>query len=196
MQFPFDGKLEGAQMIATFQPDRAENAVEVAESAFGGRLQMQPVIRPVTSFHDQMKPAWSRFAGHGYRVVFPAGLEMLGHLAFAKHPVTKPAFGRGGFVVHTSITYWKRQSGSSPFWKKSKGQSPNPRILLSKRALRRRQVSSQPLLPAGSSSARRLESQGLDVRQILLSATGAFSNRKKSWKSRGSGIIGVRYLAQ
>src|ERR1035441_10480729 len=134
MRFPFDGKLEGAQVIATFQPDGAEKAVEVAESAFGGRLQIQPVIRPVTGFHDQMEPAWSRFAGHGYRVVFPASLEMIGHLAFAQHPVTKAAFGRSEFVVHSSSTYRKRQSGSSPFWKKS--------------------VSSLPLPPAGSSRAR------------------------------------------
>jgi hypothetical protein len=73
---------------------------------------------------------------------------------------------------------------------------PGPGISLFKRVLRRRQVSSLALPPAGSSRARRLDSQGLDVRQILLSATGAFSNRKKSWKSRGGGIIGVRNLAQ
>jgi hypothetical protein len=61
-------------------------------------------------------------------VVFPASLEMIGHLAFAQHPVTKAAFGRSEFVVHSSSTYRKRQSGSSPFWEKSKGQG-RPRIL-------------------------------------------------------------------
>ena len=61
-QFLFDGKLEGAQMIATFQPDSAKKPVEVAESAVIGRLQVHPVIRRVTSFHDQMEPASSRFS--------------------------------------------------------------------------------------------------------------------------------------
>ena len=37
-QLSFDGKLKGAQMIATFQPERAEKLVEVAESAVGGCL--------------------------------------------------------------------------------------------------------------------------------------------------------------
>ena len=101
-QLSFDGKLEGAQMIATFQPDGAEKPVEVSESAIRGCLQMHPVIGRVTGFHDQMEPAWSRFAGHFDRVVFPAGFEMIGHLAFAKHPVAKAAFGRGEFVVHSS----------------------------------------------------------------------------------------------
>ena len=99
-QLSFGRKLEGAQVIATFQPDGTENAVEVAESAFDGRLQMQPILGRVTSFHHQMEPAWSRFAGHGYQVVFPASLKMIGHLAFAKPPVTKAAFGRSEFVIH------------------------------------------------------------------------------------------------
>jgi hypothetical protein len=44
---------------------------------------------------------------------------------------------------------------------------------------------------------RRLDRQGFNVRQILLSATRPFiPERKKSWKSRGSGIIGVRSLTQ
>ncbi len=94
-QLSSDGKLEGAQVIATFQPDGAEKAVEVAESAVGGRLQMQPVIGRVTGFHDQMEPAWSRFAGHRYRVALPAGFEMIGHLAFAKRPVAQAASGGG-----------------------------------------------------------------------------------------------------
>jgi hypothetical protein len=94
-----DGKLEGAQMIATFQPDGAEKAVEVAESAVGGCLQMHPILGRVTGFDDQMEPAWSCLARHGGRVVFPAGFEMIGHLAFAKRSVAKPAFGGGEFVV-------------------------------------------------------------------------------------------------
>jgi hypothetical protein len=69
-----------------------------------------------------MEPAWSRFAGHGYRVVFPAGFEMIGHLAFAKRPVAKAALSGGEFVVHSSRTYRRGQSGSSPFSKKSKVQ--------------------------------------------------------------------------
>jgi hypothetical protein len=114
-QLSFDGKLEGAQMIATFQPDGAEKAVEVSESAVGGCLQMHPIIGRVTDLHDQMEPARSRFAGHGYRVVFPAGFEMISHLAFAKRPVAKAALGGGEFVVHNSSTYRKGHSGASPF---------------------------------------------------------------------------------
>jgi hypothetical protein len=41
--------------------------------------------------------------------------------------------------------------------------------------------------------------QGLDICQVFLSATlmaFAFNNRKKSWKSRGNGIIGMGSLAQ
>jgi hypothetical protein len=76
---------------------------------------MHPVIGRVTGFHDQMEPAWSRFAGHGYRVVFPAGFEMIGHLAFAKRPVANAAFGGGEFVVHSRSTYRKGHSGASPF---------------------------------------------------------------------------------
>ena len=54
-----------------------------------------------------------------------------------------------------------------------------------------------PLPRTGSARVRRLVSQGLNVRQILLSATSPFiPERKKSWKSRGSGIIGVRSLTQ
>jgi hypothetical protein len=56
MQLPFDGKLEGAQMVATFQPDGAEKLVEIAESGVGGCLQVHPVIGRVTGFYDQMEP--------------------------------------------------------------------------------------------------------------------------------------------
>src|ERR1017187_14135 len=103
-------------MIAAFQPDGAEKLVEVSESAIRGRLQMHPVIGRVTGFHDQVEPAWSRFAGHGYRVLFPAGFEMIGHLAFAKRPVAKATFGRGELVIHSSRMYRKGQSDSSPFY--------------------------------------------------------------------------------
>jgi hypothetical protein len=49
----------------------------------------------------------------------------------------------------------------------------------------------------GAARARRLGGQGLNVRKILLSATGPFIlEGKKSWKSRGSGIIRVRSLTQ
>ena len=99
-QLSFDGKLEGAHMIATFQPDGAEKAVEVSESAVGGCLQMHPIIGRVTDLHDQMEPAERRLAGPGDRVLFPARFEMIGHLAFAKPPVTKAAFGRSEFVIH------------------------------------------------------------------------------------------------
>jgi hypothetical protein len=40
---------------------------------------------------------------------------MIGHLAFAKCPVAKAAFGRGQFVVHSNGTYREGPSGASPF---------------------------------------------------------------------------------
>jgi hypothetical protein len=48
-------------------------------------------------------------------VLFPAAFEMIGHLAFAKHPVAKPALCRGEFVIHSSSTYRKGRCGSSLF---------------------------------------------------------------------------------
>jgi len=114
-QLPFDGKLEGAQMVAAFQPDGAEQPVEIAKGGVGGCLQVHPVIGRVTDFHDQMEPAQSRFGRHGHEVLCPAGFEMVGHWAFAKHPIAKPALSGGEWVIHSSILYSKGQSGSSPF---------------------------------------------------------------------------------
>ena len=120
----FDGKLEGAEMAAAFQPDGAEKAVEAAESAVSGCLQVHPVIGLVTGFHDQMEPAERRLAGPGDRVLFPARFEMIGHLAFAKPPVAKPARCRSKFIIHGSSKYRKGQAGSSPFHRASVAGQP------------------------------------------------------------------------
>jgi hypothetical protein len=59
------------------------------------------------------------------------------------------------------------------------------------------QPCSQALSRADSASVSCLGSQSLNVSQILLSTAGAFiPDGKKSWKSRGSGIIRVCSLAQ
>ena len=73
---------------------------------------------------------------------------------------------------------------------------PGPKDSHFKRVVRLLQFSSPHLPRAGSAHARPLDSQGLDVCQVLVPPTRAFINRKKSWKSRGSGIIGMRSLAQ
>jgi len=93
------GELEGAQVIATFQPDAAEEVVEVVERAVGRCLQMQPISGRVTALHDQMEPARSGLARYG--VLFPARPEMIGHLPFAKQPLAKAAFAGGKFVIHS-----------------------------------------------------------------------------------------------
>ena len=74
---------------------------------------------------------------------------------------------------------------------------PGPKVSHFQCVIQRPQLSFLPLSRVGSARVRRLDSQGLNVRQILLSAASPFiPERKKSWKSRGSGIIGVRSLTQ
>jgi hypothetical protein len=76
---------------------------------------MQPVIGRVTGFHDQVEPARSRFASRDNRVLFPAGFEMIGHLAFAQHPTAKPTLCRSEFAIHSSNAYTEDGAGASLF---------------------------------------------------------------------------------
>ncbi len=87
-------------MVATFQPDPTQEAVELAESAVSGRLQMQPVIARVMAIDDQVKPASSFLAGFGAKVLFPANSEMAPHLTFPELPMAEAAECRSDFVVH------------------------------------------------------------------------------------------------
>jgi hypothetical protein len=56
----FDRKLERAQMVAAFQPNRAQRAIQVAEGRLGGCLQVEPEIASISTFDDQVKPGARR----------------------------------------------------------------------------------------------------------------------------------------
>jgi len=102
---PFSGKLERAQVSATFQPDPAQDTVQVAEGGVRRGLQVQPVTRGVAALDDQVEPAWGGLATLGGGMCCPASLEVIGHLPFAECPAAEAARTRDRLFAHVGIIY-------------------------------------------------------------------------------------------